>query len=87
MPPGWRPLAVQQLPLLAEGLRLLDYADVEIALLMILGDYLRYVLGEVAVDSAIARGDDSVERASDWCRHTLVEVFRGGDVTVVSEGI
>ncbi|MEO3883919.1 methyltransferase domain-containing protein [Nonomuraea sp. B5E05] len=93
-PPGWRPLAVQHLPLLAAGLRLLDYADVEIALPMTLGDYLRYVLGEVAVDSqgevavdsAIARGDDSVEQASDWCRRTLAEVFRGGDLTVVLRG-
>lgn len=84
-PPGWRPLAVQQLPLIGAGLRLLDYADVEIAVLMTLGDYLRYVLGEAGVDSAIVRGD-SAEQARDWCRRTLAEVFQGGDVTVVFPG-
>ncbi|TDD22834.1 class I SAM-dependent methyltransferase [Nonomuraea diastatica] len=85
-PPGWRPLAVQQLPLIGAGLRLLGYADVEIAVPMTLDDYLRYVLGEVGVDNAIARGDDSAEQARDWCRRTLVEVFLSGDVTVVFRG-
>ncbi|MFC5824000.1 class I SAM-dependent methyltransferase [Nonomuraea insulae] len=85
-PPGWRPLAVQELPLAGTGLRLLDHTDVEIPIPMTLDDYLRYVLGEVSVDSAIARGDESAEQARDWCRRTLAEVFRSGEMTVVFRG-
>lgn len=85
-PPGWRPLAVQELPLAGTGLRLLDYTDVEIPVPMTLGDYLRYVLGQVNVDSAIARGDDSAEQARDWCHRTLAEVFRSGELTVLFRG-
>ncbi|MFI9846840.1 class I SAM-dependent methyltransferase [Nonomuraea sp. NPDC051941] len=83
---GWRPLVVQELRLAGTGLRLLDYADIEIPIQMSLDDYLRYVLGEVNVDSAIARGDDSAEQARDWCHRTLVEVFRSGEMTVVFRG-
>lgn len=85
-PSGWRPLDVQELRLAGTGLRLLDYADVEIPVPMALGDYLRYMLSEVNVDSAIARGDDSVEKAREWCQRTLAAVFRGGEVTVVFRG-
>ncbi|WP_433430770.1 class I SAM-dependent methyltransferase [Nonomuraea sp. CA-141351] len=85
-PPGWRPLAVQELALAGTGLRLLDHTDVEIPVPMTLGDYLRYVLGQVNVDGAIARGDVSAEQARDWCHRTLAEVFRNGEVTVVFPG-
>ncbi|WP_433515917.1 class I SAM-dependent methyltransferase [Nonomuraea sp. CA-143628] len=85
-PPGWRPLAVPELPLAERGLRLLDYSDIEIPIPMTLGDYLRYVLGQVNVDSAIARGDDSAEQARDWCHRTLAEIFRSGELTVLFRG-
>ncbi|MEO3868776.1 methyltransferase domain-containing protein [Nonomuraea sp. B12E4] len=83
---GWRPLVVPELCLAGTGLRLLDCTDVEIPVPMTFDDYLRYVLGEVRVDSAIARGDDSAEQARDWCRRTLAEVFRSGEMTVVFRG-
>ncbi|MEV4562240.1 methyltransferase domain-containing protein [Nonomuraea sp. NPDC049419] len=83
---GWRPLVVQELRLEGTGLRLLDYTDVEIPIPMTLDDYLRYVLGEANVDSAIRRGDDSAEHARDWCHRTLAEVFRSGEMTVVFRG-
>lgn len=85
-PPGWRPLPVQELPLAGTGLRLLDHTDVEIPIPMTLVAYLRYVLGEVSVDNAIARGDHSTEQARDWCRRTLTEVFLSGEVTVLFRG-
>jgi SAM-dependent methyltransferase len=84
--PGWRPLSTHTLPLRAAGLRLLDHVDVEIRLPMSLDAYLRYVLSEVNVDSAIARGDCDAAEAADWCRRTLAPVFADGDVTVVFPG-
>ncbi|MEV4475920.1 class I SAM-dependent methyltransferase [Nonomuraea sp. NPDC049504] len=83
---GWRPLTVAELPLAGTGLRLLDCADVEVPVPMTFDGYLRYVLGEVGVANAIARGDDSAERAREWCRRTLAEVFSSGDVVVVFRG-
>ncbi|MEV5888004.1 class I SAM-dependent methyltransferase [Nonomuraea fuscirosea] len=85
-PPGWRPLAVQELPVVETGLRLLGCVDVEIPIPMTLGEYLRYVLAEVNVDSAIARGDVGAEQARDWCHRTLAEVFRNEKETVVFRG-
>jgi SAM-dependent methyltransferase len=85
-PPGWHPLDVRELPLAGYGLRLIDYADVETRLPMGFDAYLRYMLSEVNVDNAIARGACSAEEASDWCAATLKAVFTGGDVTVVIPG-
>jgi len=85
-PVGWQPLDVRKLPLAACGLRLLDYADVEIGLPMTFDAYLRYMLTEVNVDHAIARGVVSAGQARDWCRETLEAVFAGGAVTVVIPG-
>lgn len=48
--------------------------------------YLRYMLSEVNVDNAIARGACSAEEARDWCRRTLRAVFADGEVTVVIPG-
>lgn len=85
-PAGWRPLDVRALPLATDGLSLLHYTDVETRLLMTFDVYLRYVLSEVNVDSAIARGDSSADEAHDWCRATLEAVFADGDVPVVIPG-
>jgi SAM-dependent methyltransferase len=85
-PPGWQPLDAHELPIAAYGLRLLDYIDVETQLSMTFDAYLRYMLSEVNVDSAIARGACSAEEARDWCRETLEAVFADGEVTVVIPG-
>jgi SAM-dependent methyltransferase len=85
-PHGWQPLDVRELPLTAYGLRLLDYTDVEVRLPMTFDAYLRYMLSEVNVDNAIARGACSAEEARDWCGHTLKAVFADGEVTVVIPG-
>ena len=85
-PPGWQPFDVRELPLAAYGLRLLDYTDVETWLPMAFDAYLRYMLSEVNVDNAIARGAYSAEAARDWCRETLKAVFADGEVTVVIPG-
>ena len=85
-PPGWQPFDVRELPLDAYGLRLLDYADIETRLPMAFDAYLRYMLSEVNVDDAIARGACSAEEARDWCRETLEPVFADGEVTVVIPG-
>jgi SAM-dependent methyltransferase len=85
-PPGWQSFDVRELPLVAYGLRLLDYTDVETRLPMAFDAYLRYMLSEVNVDNAIARGAYSAEEARDWCRETLKAVFADGEVTVVIPG-
>jgi SAM-dependent methyltransferase len=85
-PPGWQPLDVRELPLVAYGLRLLDYADVETRLPMNFDAYLRYMLSETNVDNAIARGACSTEEARDWCQETLKAVFADGEMTVVIPG-
>jgi SAM-dependent methyltransferase len=85
-PPGWQPFDVRELPLVAYGLRLLDYTDVETRLPMAFDAYLRYMLSEVNVDNAIARGACSAEEARDWCRETLKAVFADSEVTVVIPG-
>jgi SAM-dependent methyltransferase len=85
-PPGWQPFDVRELPLVAYGLRLLDYTGVEVQLPMTFDAYLRYMLSETNVESAIARGACSAEEARDWCRETLKAVFAGGEVTVVIPG-
>jgi SAM-dependent methyltransferase len=85
-PTGWRPLIVRELPLASCGLRLRDYMDVEVRLPMTCDAYLRYVVREVNVDSAVARGDHGEEEAQDWCRHTLRTVFGDGELTVVFRG-
>jgi SAM-dependent methyltransferase len=46
-PPGWQPFDVRELPLVAYGLRLLDYTEVETRLPMAFDAYLRYMLSEV----------------------------------------
>jgi SAM-dependent methyltransferase len=85
-PPGWLPLDVRELPLARYGLRLLDDTDLEVELPMAFDAYLRYMLSEVNVDAAIARGDHSAEEARAWCRETLAPVFADGEVTVVIPG-
>lgn len=85
-PPGWQPFDVRELPLAGYGLRLVDYTDVETRLPMAFDAYLRYMLSEVNVDNAIARGACSAEEARDWCRTTLETVFADGEVTVVIPG-
>ena len=85
-PPGWQPFDVRELPLASYGLRLLDHTDIEIQLPMSFDAYLRYMLSEVNVDNAIARGACSAEEARNWCRETLEPVFADGDVTVVVPG-
>lgn len=85
-PPGWQPLDVRALPLAKYGLRLLDHAAVKTRVPMTFTAYLRYMLSEVNVDSAIARGASSAEDAEDWCRRTLESVFAHGEVTVIIPG-
>jgi len=85
-PDGWQPLDVRELPLAAHGLRLLDYADAETRLPMAFDAYVRYMLSESNVDSAITRGACTAEEARDWCRETLRQVFAAGEVTVVIPG-
>jgi SAM-dependent methyltransferase len=85
-PPGWQPFDVRELPLAEYGLRLLDYVDVETRLPMAFDPYLRYMLSEVNVDDAIARGACSAEEAREWCAETLRPLFADGDVTVVIPG-
>ena len=60
--------------------------DVETRLPMSLDAYLRYVLSETNVDSAVARGDSDATAAGEWCRRTLAPVFAHGDVDVVFPG-
>jgi SAM-dependent methyltransferase len=85
-PPGWQPVDVRQLPLVAYGLRLLDYTDVETRLPMTFDSYLRYMLSETNVEDAVARGACSAEEARDWCQGTLRAVFADGESTVVIPG-
>jgi SAM-dependent methyltransferase len=85
-PPGWQPFDVRELPLVTYGLRLLDYTDAETRLSMTFDAYLRYMLSEVNVDNAIARGAYSAEEARDWCGKTLKTVFADGELTVVIPG-
>jgi SAM-dependent methyltransferase len=85
-PPGWQAFDVRELPLDTYGLRLLDYTDIATRLPMAFDAYLRYMLSEVNVDDAIARGACSAEEARDWCRETLEAVFADGEVTVVIPG-
>ena len=77
---------MRELPLAGYGLRLLDYTDVETRLAMGFDAYLRYMLSEVNVDDAIARGACTTEEARHWCRDTLTAVFADGEVTVVIPG-
>jgi SAM-dependent methyltransferase len=85
-PPGWQPVDVRELPIDGYGLRLIGYTDVETRLPMGFDAYLRYMLSEVNVDDAIARGACSAEEARDWCRNTLTAAFADGDMTVVIPG-
>ena len=85
-PPGWQPFNVRELPLAGYGLRLLDYADIETQLPMGFDAYLRYMLSEVNVDDAIARGACSAEEARNWCRETLQPLFADGELTVIIPG-
>jgi hypothetical protein len=84
--PGWQYFDVRELSLVASGLRLVDYTDVEIQLPMTFDAYVRYMLSETNVHDAIARGACSPEEARDWCRETLRAVFADGEVTVVIPG-
>jgi SAM-dependent methyltransferase len=85
-PPGWEPIDVQHLRLAGYGLRLLDYTGIEIPLPMGFDSYLRYMLSEVNVDNAIARGAYGAEEAREWCSETLEPVFAVGDQTVLIPG-
>jgi len=86
-PPAGQALDVRELPLAACGLRLAGYADVEVQLPMTFDAYLRYMLSEVNVDDAIARGDCGADEARDWCQETLRAVFADDSgVTVVIPG-
>jgi SAM-dependent methyltransferase len=85
-PPGWMPLDVRELAPGGHGLRLIDYTDLEVRLPMDLGAYLRYMLSEVNVDDAIARGACGAEEARDWCIETLKPVFADRELTVVIPG-
>jgi SAM-dependent methyltransferase len=85
-PAGWQPFDVRELPLVAYGLRLLDYTEIETLLPMAFDAYLRYMLSEVNVDDAIARGACSAGEAREWCRETLEAIFANGEVTVVIPG-
>ena len=85
-PAGWQQLIVRELPLTSSGLRLCDYTDVEVRLPMTCEAYLRYVVHEVNVDSALTRGVCSEEDAQDWCRRTLRQVFDDSELTVVFRG-
>ncbi|AQZ67593.1 methyltransferase [[Actinomadura] parvosata subsp. kistnae] len=80
--PGRRP----RLPLTGTGLHLLNHTDVEIPLPMTLDDYLRYVLSEVSVHSAIARGAGTLDDIRAWCRSTLTEVFGDEELVVLFPG-
>lgn len=84
--PGWQPVDVRDLPLVACGLRLVDYAEVEALLPMTRDAYLRYMLSETSVAGAIARGACTAEEARDWCQETLQAVFTHGEATVVIPG-
>jgi SAM-dependent methyltransferase len=85
-PPGWEPIDVHDLPLARYGLRLIDYTDIEIGLPMGFDAYLRYMLSEVNVDDAIARGGCGQAEAREWCSETLMPVFAAGDLTVLIPG-
>jgi hypothetical protein len=84
--PGWQSFDVREFPLVAYGLRLLDYTDVETRLPMTFDTYVRYMLSETNVDDAIAPGVCSAEEARDWCRETLRAVFADGEATIVIPG-
>jgi SAM-dependent methyltransferase len=85
-PPGWLSLDVRELPVAAYGLRLLGYTDFELRLPMAFDAYVRYVLSEVNVDSAITRGAATAADARDWCQETLRTIFADGEVTVLIPG-
>ena len=85
-PPGWEPIDVHDLPLARYGLRLIDYTDIEIQLPMGFDAYLRYMLSEVNVEDAIARGACGQEEAREWCAETLKPVFAAGELTVLIPG-
>ena len=77
---------MRELPLVAYGLALLDYTEVETQLPMTFDAYVRYMLSETNVHDAIARGVCSAEAARAWCRETLRAVFADGEATVVFPG-
>lgn len=85
-PPGWEPFDVRELPLADYGLRLLEFADAETRLPMTFDAYLRYMLSEVNVDDAIARGACTAGEARAWCAETLEPVFAGRELTVIIPG-
>lgn len=85
-PSGWQPIDVRELSRIAAGMRVLHYTDVEVRLPMSFDAYLRYMLSEVNVDNAIARGDISAAAAREWCRETLQPVFADREMTVVIPG-
>jgi SAM-dependent methyltransferase len=85
-PPGWLPFDVRELPLAEYGLHLAGYTDVETLVPMAFDPYLRYMLSETNVESAIAAGACNAEEARDWCRETLQAIFADGEVTVMIPG-
>ncbi|MBV1853060.1 class I SAM-dependent methyltransferase [Catellatospora tritici] len=80
-PPGYRPLAPAALPWGEHGLRLVRCADTEVALELTGAQYLRYVLSEVNVNAALARGG-SADEVVRWCTETLAPVFGSGSLRV-----
>jgi hypothetical protein len=56
------------------GLRLEAYQEIEVPVPMSFDAYLSYVLSEIRVESAIARGEPATE-IQNWCRHTLRDIF------------
>jgi SAM-dependent methyltransferase len=72
-PPGYA-LDVRGLPYHPAGLRLTAYDELEVAVPMTLGSYVRYVLSATSVERAIASGVP--ERAiRDWCQSTLADIL------------
>lgn len=71
--PGYA-LDVKRLPYSRYGLRLEAYKELEVALPMNLGSYLRYASSETSVESAISRGVPEAE-IREWCYRTLAAVF------------
>lgn len=73
-PPGYRPLAPQELSCPEHGLELLSYDQVRVVLPMGHDAYLRYVLSEVNVGAALTRGEPERD-VTRWCADSLAAVF------------
>jgi SAM-dependent methyltransferase len=58
------------------GLRLDAYEELDVAVPMTAGSYLRYAMSETNVEMAIAVGDSEADIRA-WCRETLQRIFGG----------